>query len=52
MAKNSMDIGEWASNYGTVEASEEELSELRELNDAKCPGCGAQFHCYNQSLPG
>jgi predicted amino acid racemase len=46
------DIGEWASNYGTTEATEEELAEIKQIKDVKCAGCGAQFHCQNSSLPG
>ena len=49
------DTGDWVSNYGTVETDakvEGELVDGLMLNDAKCAGCGAQFHCHNASLPG
>uniref|UniRef100_A0A914H312 G domain-containing protein n=1 Tax=Globodera rostochiensis TaxID=31243 RepID=A0A914H312_GLORO len=52
--KQSMEveeIGDWMSNYGTVAQKEEHICKMT-LADAKCAGCGANFHCVNPSLPG
>lgn len=49
------EMGDWMSNYGSVEPSSPEekgIGRQLSLADAKCAACGANFHCQNPSLPG
>ncbi|KAL3087261.1 hypothetical protein niasHT_020524 [Heterodera trifolii] len=47
------EVGDWLSNYGETVPTEGEANIRRTtLENAKCAGCGANFHCHNPSLPG